>query len=319
MIGLPECKHPRSKKSGVTKCGTQRYKCLDCGKRFTKSTATLAGMRIGMDKAVQIISQLCEGMSVRATSRLASVDVKTILELLALVGPRCKAFLESKIQNVEVTDVQCDEIWQFVYCKRRTAAKLEDTGFGGPCGDSWCWTAVERHTKLVLAWHVGRRGDDDAYEFCHKVRIATAPTKFQISTDGLRNYIYAIADNLGERVDYGRLVKIFKGGDNAGGRYSPAKIAGAKREVVHGNPDEKKICTSHVERNNGSIRCFMKRMGRLTYCFSKKWANHECALALHFAHFNFCRKHKTLKATPAMASNLADHVWTVEELLTAIA
>lgn len=115
------------------------------------------------------------------------------------------------------------------------------------------------------------------------------------------------------------MVKIFKGGDNAGGRYSPAKIAGAKREAVHGNPDEKKICTSHVERNNGSIRCFMKRMGRLTYCFSKKWANHEYALALHFAHFNFCRKHKTLKATPAMASNLADHIWTVEELLLAIA
>ena len=152
------------------------------------------------------------------------MDVKTVLELLLLVGPRCKAFLESKIQNVEVQDVQADEIWQFVYCKRRTAAKLEDTGHGGRCGDSWCWTAVERHTKLVLAWHVGRRADEDCYAFCTKVRNATAPKKFQISTDGLRNYIYAIAHELGDRVDYGMLVKIFKGGDNAGGRYSPARI-----------------------------------------------------------------------------------------------
>ncbi|WP_254511457.1 IS1/IS1595 family N-terminal zinc-binding domain-containing protein [Anatilimnocola floriformis] len=316
----PECTHSRRKKSGLTKSGTQRYKCLDCGKRFTESTATFAGMQIGMETAVAIISQLCEGTSVRATARLVGVDVKTVLELLLLVGPRCKAFLESKIQNVEVSDVQCDEIWQFVYCKRRTARKLEpETGHGGPCGDSWCWTAVERHTKLILCFHVGRRTDADADAFTTKLRYATAPKKFQISTDGLSSYVYPIAHNLGERVDYGRLIKIYKGGDNAGGRYSPPRIAGAKRETVHGNPDDKRICTSHVERTNGSIRCFSKRYGRLTYCFSKKWENHECAVALQFAHFNFCRKHKTLKATPAMASKLADHVWTVEELLTAIA
>lgn len=320
MIGIAQdCTHPRSKKSGMTASGTQRFKCLECGKRYTQSTALFAGMRIGMEKAVQIIGMLVEGMSVRATSRFLNVDVKTILELLSIVGPRCKAFLESKIRNVDVEDVQCDEIWQFVYCKRRTAQRLEpETGHGGPCGDVWCWTAVERHTKLVLAWHCGRRAEDDSDEFCRKVSVATSQKRFQISTDGLQNYIYSIAHNLGERVDYGRLVKIFKGGNN-NGRYSPGQIVGAKREAVHGKPDEKKICTSHTERNNGSIRCFGKRMARLTYCFSKKWANHEWAMALHFAHFNFWRKHNTLKATPAMASGLAQHIWSVEELLTAIA
>lgn len=315
----PECTHPRRKKSGLTKSGTQRYKCLDCGKRFTESTATFAGMRIGMETAASIISHLCEGTSVRATSRLVGVDVKTILELLALVGSRCKAFLESKIQNVEVQDVQCDEIWQFIYCKRRTAEKLEDTGFGGPCGDSWCWTATERHTKLVLAWHFGRRFAGDADEFCRKVRHATSPNYFKLSSDGYQPYLSAVASNLADRTSYGMLVKIYKGNGEGARAYSPAKIVSARREVIHGNITEAEICTSHVERQNGTIRCFTKRMGRLTYCFSKKWANHEYAMALHFAHYNFCRKHKTLKASPAMASKLADHIWTVEELLTAIA
>jgi hypothetical protein len=171
----------------------------------------------------------------------------------------------------------------------------------------------------VLAWHFGRRGAPDAGEFYAKVRKATAPKHFKLSSDGHQPYLEAVATNLADRTSYGMLVKIYKGGGNAGGRYSPAKIAGTKHTVIDGDMTEAEICTCHTERANGTIRCFTKRMGRLTYCFSKKWANHEFAMALHFAHYNFCRKHKTLKTSPAVASNLADHLWPVQELLTAIA
>ena len=102
MIGFPECRHTRRKKSGRTKCGTQRFKCLECGKKFTDSTRVLAGMRIGVDRTAQIIAMLCEGLSIRATARLANTDQKTILELLLLVGERCKTYMENANRQPKV-------------------------------------------------------------------------------------------------------------------------------------------------------------------------------------------------------------------------
>ncbi len=67
---------------------------------------------------------------------------------------------------------------------------------------------------------------------------------------------------------------------------------------------------------NGSIRHFCKRMARLTYSFSKRWDNHRAAPGLLFAHYNYCRRHRTLKGTtPAMAHGIENHRWTVRELL----
>jgi transposase-like protein/IS1 family transposase len=314
------CRHQRRKKCGLTKAGTQRFKCLDCGKKFTESTQSLAGMRIGLDKAERIISLLCEGMSVSATARFTDTDPHTILDLLAVVGERCKQFLDRTIVSVPAKEVQCDEIWQFVYCKRRTAEKLEKSGLTGRAGDSYCFTAVERSTKLIMAWHLGRRGIDDTIQFARNLRRA-ASGRFLISTDGLQTYPAVLPGYFRNSADYGMLIKIFGKSANEG-KYSPPPIIGTKKKAIFGNPDPERICTSHTERNNGSIRCFVKRMGRLTYCFSKKWSNHEAALALHICHFNFCRAHKSLRdkeakqdRTPAMASGLADHVWTVAELL----
>ena len=324
MIDFAPCTHDRRKKFGKTSSGEQRYRCCACGKTFTESTDKLAGMRIGMDKAARIIEMLCEGNSVAATARMTDTDPHTILDLLLVTGERCKRFMERKIRGLAVDDVQVDEVYQFVYCKRRTAEKLEQTGFGGRCGDSWTFTAVERNTKLVIAWHFGRRYQADADEFCRKLRVATVG-HFHLSTDGYQPYVYAVPRSFAGQIDYGMLVKIFGKSQEEGTRgYNPPRIISARKEVVMGTPDESRICTSHTERNNGSMRLFIKRMNRLTYAFSKKWANHEMALALHFCHFNFCRRHKTLSkgkgpTSPAMASKLADHVWTVREMLEAIA
>lgn len=322
MIDVPRshCLHARTKKCGLTKAGTQRHKCLDCGKRFTASTKQLDGMRIDLDKAEQIVSMLVEGISVEATARLTNTHKHTILDLLVLIGYRCQRFLFKAIRGLSVDDVQCDEIWQFIYCKRRNVVKVQASGFDRPCGDSFTFTAVERHTKLVLAWHFGRRTGADTMVFCHNLRHATKGY-FHLSTDGYNAYPQAVANYFAGQIDYGQLVKTFGKSSTEDQRtYSPAAIIGCEREVVMGTPDLDRICTSHTERHNGTIRNFTKRAGRLTYCFSKSWTNHEAAMGLYFAHYNFCHKHRTLKGrSPAMAASLTDHVWTVGELLTAIA
>jgi IS1 family transposase/transposase-like protein len=307
------CQHEHTKKNGVTKSGAVRLRCKDCGKSWTESTAALGGMRIGMDRAERIIGMLCEGMSVRATCRLTGTDMETVLDLLVMVGQQCEAYMAENIKGVAVEDIQMDEQWQFVLCKKATAKKLK---YVGGVGDCWSFTAIERSTKLVVAWHMGKRNEQHTTTFIKKLAAATTG-RFHLSSDGWTAYPMAVWQNLEDRVDYGMLIKIFADGSAEDRRrYSPAKIVQSKKSRVLGIPEGKRICTSHVERLNGSVRTFCKRMGRLTYCFSKKWNNHRAALALFFCHYNYCRAHKSLKGeTPAMAHGLTNQVWTVRDLI----
>ena len=310
------CSHEKKHVHGKNKAGATRYKCALCGKTFTESTNLLGGMRIGLDRAEQIIGMLCEGMSVSAVARLTDTDPHTIIDLMVMVGERCEAYMIENIRGVHVDDVQCDEIWQYIYCKSATAAEKK---YVGGCGDSWCWTAIERHTKLLVTWHHGRRTMEDSGSFMRKLAVATTG-RFHLSTDGYATYEPTVAWHLGQRVDYGQIIKVFGGTSKDEQRkYSPAKIIGTKRSAVLGKPDMGRTCTSHSERMNGSIRNFVKRMGRLTYCFSKRWDNHRAALGLFFAHYNYCRAHRSLKGqTPAMAHGLTTEVWSVQDLIRAV-
>jgi IS1 family transposase len=270
-----------------------------------------------MEQATRICELLCEGMSVRGTARICQCKPQTVLELLVYIGNQCKRFMEDQIQNVVVRDIQCDEIWNHIYCKSRTA---NERGYFVERGDSWCYTALERTSKLLVTWHLGKRTEADTQHFCFKLRKAVRG-RFHISTDGLQSYPAAIEYNFAGLVDYGQVIKHFGDvGPDAKRKYSPPKIVSVEKRAIMGYPERDQTCTSHVERMNGSIRLFCKRMSRLTYAFSKKWENHEAALALFFAHYNWCRKHKSLKnQTPAMAHGLdADHPWTVRELLEAV-
>jgi len=272
----------------------------------------LSGMRLDPYQAEMIIKCLCEGMSVRATARLTDTDPHTVIDLMVLVGERCKRFLEEDIREICVEDVQIDEVWQFIFCKQKTKQRKD---YGEETGDSYCFTAVERHTKLVVAWHFGKRSQWDTDIFCEKLRDATTG-RFHLSSDGFGPYKTAVPIQLGNRVDYGMLIKIFgEAPKDEQRKYSPAKIVSTRKEKVSGNPDMDRVCTSHTERANGTMRTFIKRMGRLTYCFSKLWDNHEAMLGLYFAHYNFVRVHNTLKTTPAVATGLAKRPWTVRELI----
>lgn len=307
------CQHEHRKIHGRSRKGDIRYKCKDCGKTFTTDTTLLGGMRIGMDRAVQIITLLVEGNSVSAAARITDTDPHTIIDLMVYVGERCTTWEAEMIRDIHVEDVQVDEIWQYVYCKAATAQREKIVG---GCGDSWCFTAIERHTKLMLCWHMGRRTLNDTEQFTYKLSKATIG-RFQLSSDGWAAYPLAVRWHLGGRVDHGRVIKTFGESPKEERRkYSPARICGCKKDGVLGQPWRDRICTSHAERANGSIRCFTKRMARLTYCFSKRWGNHRAALGLFFAHYNWCRKHKSLRGkTPAMASGLAPEPLLVRELL----
>ena len=201
-------------------------------------------------------------------------------------------------------------------CKDKTRERLNESD---DTGDAWTFMAIERTTKLVIAYHVGKRTPFDTEWFAEKLRDATTGW-FQLSTAGFKPHGTAIPEVLRCRVDFAQLVKIYAGGPNVGqARYSPAEITGIRKRWMLGNPDMEKVCTSHAERQNLNIRMHVRRMTRLTNAFSKKWTNHDAMLSIFFVWYNFCRNHVTLKTTPAVAAGLADEEWSVERLLGELA
>jgi IS1 family transposase len=260
------------------------------------------------------IKLLLEGTSIRSAERLTGLHRDAILRLLVEARKRCEALMDRLIRNVPVTEVQCDEIWG--YCRKKESHKRPDEYQDDTIGDVWTWVALEKRTKLVLAFAVGRRTLEKAFELTLKVRWATSPDlRFQLTTDGLRAYRTAVDEMLSDRCDFAQLIKFYSMPEMNEVRYSPARMVEAMPVVMSGDPDPAKICTSHVERQNLTMRMQIRRLTRLTNAFSKKLENHKAAVALHFAYYNFCRLHGTLRITLAMEAGIADHVWTIQELL----
>jgi IS1 family transposase len=207
--------------------------------------------------------------------------------------------------------VQCDEIWAFCGSKEKNVAP-EHRGVLG-YGDVYTWTALDPDTKLICSFLVGRRDVEYAQTFMSDLAGRLA-NRVQLSTDGHRPYLVAVEDSFHGQIDYAQLVKIY-GNDHASEkRYSPSEFKSAEKHIISGRPDMDKVSTSHVERQNLTMRMGMRRFTRLTNGFSKKVFNLECAVALHFMHYNFGRIHKTLRVTPAMEAGISDHVWSLEEI-----
>jgi len=293
--------------------GFQRWRCKECGATFAEiPERPMGSMRLSQEKATLCLSMLTEGSSIRSTERVSGVHRDTIMRLLRFAGSKAEKLLAA-VQRVEVKDVQADEIWGFVRMKEKT--KVEK-GIADPeAGDAWTYVAFERSSKLVLCHHLGRRTAEDTERFMAKVDGATAGI-FQLTTDGFGPYPAAVEAHLGGRVDYAILQKTY--GANTPEdqrRYSPAKIIGTFKEAVIGEPEESRVCTSHVERQNLHMRMQLRRLTRLTTGFSKKWENLQAALALHFWAFNFCWMHRTIRCTPAMAAGVARKPLRVGDLL----
>ena len=261
--------------------------------------------KLPLAKRVQILSMLCEGSSMRSISRVADVSINTVTKLLVDAGTVCAIHHSRTVQNVKSSKVQCDEIWSFNYAKAKNVAAAKSAPRHS--GDVWTWTALDADSKLIVSYMVGDRSAEAATEFMHDVAFRLA-NRVQLTTDGHAAYLRAVEGAFGMDVDYAMLVKIYGASpESAKGRYSPAECIGAKPVPIMGAPEPKDISTSYVERSNLSIRMGNRRFTRLTNAFSKKIDNHIYMLALYFAHYNFCRIHKTLRVTPAMASG-ADNV-----------
>ena len=279
-------------------------------------------MRLPLDKAILCLKLLTESNSIRATVRISGVAKATVTALLVCVGQKCETFLDAKLHGIRAQDVKCDETWGFVAMKEKVALKKKING--GEVGDAYCFIAIERKTKLILTWHLGKRDRADTHEFAGKLKRATTG-RFQLTTDGFKPYPEAIAMAFDDRpIDHAALVKTY-GKFEDDHRYSPSEVLDVTAYQCCGNPDLDKACTSHIERQNLTIRMQNRRMTRLTNAFSKKWDNHRAAMALHFATYNFVTPHGTLtkdakgkKTTPAMAAGLTDHPWTLIELLAEI-
>lgn len=267
--------------------------------------------KLSLERRAQILALLVEGNSLRSTSRITGCSINTVTKLLVDVGAACAEFQDKTLRNLNCERIECDEIWSFVYAKQRNLP-VEKEGQGG---DVWTWTAICAETKLMVSWMVGARDMEAAHVFIRDLASRLAH-RVQLTTDGHRPYLYAVENVFGNDIDYARLMKIYgpEGNSTPDKRYSPAKFKEIRTDVVCGNPDEAKISTSYVERQNLTMRMSMRRFTRLTNGFSKKMENHMHAISLHFMYYNFGRIHKTLRVTPAMEAGISDHLWSLEEI-----
>jgi transposase-like protein/IS1 family transposase len=315
-MNCPKC-DGLSKKDGKDRKDDQRFKCTSCGKRFSlPKDKLLANMILNEDKALLCLNLLVEGSSVRSTERITGVHRDTILSLLETVGKKCLWIQENLVRDVKVKFVQADEVWAFVAMKDKV--KNDKQIESDKVGSAYTFTAIDSESKLIVAWHLGRRTESDALVFLNKVygAIEGATRQFQISTDGWTGYNHTVQETLGMMAHYGQIVKMYGSPNPDEVRYSPADVLNVKKRVIFGHPIKDRISTSHVERQNLTMRMSMRRFTRLTNGFSKKWENLNYMLAIYFAFYNFCRSHKSLnQATPAMAANLTKTIWSLKDLL----
>lgn len=265
--------------------------------------------KLTTEKRVAVLSALVEGNSINATCRMTGVSKVTVLRLLADVGTFCAEYHDLTVRGLSTKRAQLDELWSFCGCKD----KAKEQGAGG-FGSVWTWVAMDADSKLCISYLVGLRDTDCANTFVSDV-ADRLEDRIQLTTDGFKPYIEAVDKAFGGKVDYAMLIKTYGAERPDAARYSPAVCTGCKQQAMAGSPDEEHVSTSYVERQNLTVRMGARRFTRLTNAFSKKFENHEHAIALHYFHYNFIRKHMTLKTTPAVAAGIASKPLTILDLV----
>lgn len=274
--------------------------------------------KLPIAKRAAIVRALVEGTAVRATARMTGTSKDTVLKLLVELGEFCSIYQDYRLRNLNTTRVEADEIWAYVGAKQRNATRQGD-------GDVWTFTAIDADSKLMISWLVGQRNSDSANPFIADVAMRMA-NRIQLTTDGHNMCIEAVRKAFDfARIDYAMLAKSYANPEGVQGqrRYLPAVCTGAVKERRVGRPDMGLVSTSFVEWANLTMRMGTRCFTRLTNGFSRRIENHAHSVSIHFMHYNFCRPHamltkaaKGILTTPAMAAGVADHVWTVEEILT---
>lgn len=268
------------------------------------------------DKKTLAISMLCENASIRAVERMTGIHRDTVMRLGVRTGEACAKILDAKMRNLPCDDIQVDEAWGFIG-KKAKHANPDDRNNG--LGDVWTFIALDRKTKVIPSFLVGKRDLYHATAFMDDLatRLSHRP---QITSDALKAYPEAVERAFGSECDFAQYVKTYSVSHlgnfkEAAVRYSPAEVIATEKIVVQGNPDRERISTSHVEKQNHTLRMHCRRLSRLTNAFSKKLENFEAAIALHMAYYNFCKTHIAIRCTPAMEIGIEKSAVSVAELL----
>jgi transposase-like protein/IS1 family transposase len=336
----PGCKHTRKVSKGKDRKGQQRWKCKDCGVSWTVYAPKPFGkMKVNVDKAKLALQLLTDGMSIRATERTTGVNRDTLCRLIVFYGTKCREFLDERMRGLKCKHLQFDEQWTYVY-KKQSRLTVDEKATTHDQGDVYLWTCVDQETKLMPSFVIGKRSADNARRFmldvaerlsrpaphtsdAHAFEKGGYRAIVQISTDGFAAYPEAVDLAFGPYAKFGTIIKEYR---NATMQYTPSEMVGTKRTGIRGieGREQRTICTSHVERLNGTQRLFMKRLNRLTYAFSKKLENLEAAFAMWAAFYNFCwqtrmpGKSGQKRPTAATMAGLTTHVWEFDELLSEV-
>jgi IS1 family transposase len=230
------------------------------------------------------------------------------------VGKGCASLLDRKMRDLPCRQLQFDEIWGFIGKKERHVRPDDDPTMG----DVWTFCAIDPETKLVPAFKCGKRDAVTANAFVADVASRMA-NRIQISSDALGAYRDAIENAFGSEVDFAQIIKTYTHDYSIAPeiKFSAPEVVTTEKRRITGFPNMRLASTSHIERLNGTTRLHMRRLTRLTYAFSKKRENFEAATALHFAYYNFVKRHNTLRCTPAMAAGIERDFWTVGDLAEA--
>lgn len=267
--------------------------------------------KLKIEKKAAVLSALVEGNSIRSTERMTGIHRDTIMRLTQRIGEGCKVIMDETMRNLPCENIEVDEIWSFVGKKQR---HLTEDDSPSRLGDIWVYVSLDRDTKLVPTFRIGKRTPRNTRAFIADLSSRMA-NRVQLSSDAMTQYAEAIERSFGSDIDYGQIVKVYEGEQIGPGRYSPPHVVAADRKLINGNPDFNKISTSHIERQNLTMRMCMRRFTRLTNAFSKTLENHKAAIALHFAHYNFCRRHQTLRVTPAQEAKIVNEQWSIQQLI----
>lgn len=266
-----------------------------------------------MQKQVTAIAALCEGTSIRGTSRIVNSHRDTIMRLGRNVGEGYARLHDQLFLNLRSNFIEVDEAWSFVMKKQKRVKPDDPVEYG----DQYAYIAMDADRKAILSYVIGKRNDETTVSFATDLR-GRLLGKPQLTSDGFQPYIKAIAIAFGRTVDYAMLIKLYGAACTVetARRYSPNEVVDIEKTIIFGDPDLGRVSTSFVERQNLTLRMLTRRFTRLTNGFSKTLRNHSAAMDLYVGHYNLCRVHETLGQTPAMAMGVADHAWTHEELVT---
>jgi IS1 family transposase len=270
---------------------------------------------LSMQEKAKILRMLCEVCSIRSAERLTSHHRDTIMRLTVEDGKKAQAVLNAKIKNIQAGHIQIDEAWTFVG-KKNKMRNFEDI-CNSRIGTQFVFVALDRRKKLIPSFNLGKREIRTVVPFIRDLRRKHTGRP-HITTDIYKPYINAIWDTLAyDKVSYTQLMKVYSENSNPKREgYSPVDFVMTQKRVIFVKPSIGEISTSHIERQNLTLRISLRRMTRLTNAFSKKFENLKAALNLHFAYYNFCRIHGSLRMTPAMKAGIADHIWSMEEIIS---